>query len=87
MGGGTGMDIRLPMGLMFSIIGLIIAVYGAFTSGNTMYAEHSLGININLWWGTIMLIFGLIMLALSRGGGKKSDNGAGRGFPMVPDKH
>jgi hypothetical protein len=70
MGGGSGMDIRLPMGLMFSIIGAIIAVYGLFTQGNAMYAEHSLGININLWWGTIMLLFGLTMLALSRG--KKS---------------
>ena len=87
MGGGTGMDIRLPMGLMFSIIGLIIAVYGAMTGGNPMYAEHSLGININLWWGSVMLLFGLAMLALSRMAGKKSDNAAGRGFPVEPDKH
>ena len=74
MGGGTGMDIRLPMGLMFSIIGLIIAVYGLKTNGDPMYAQHSLGININLWWGAVMLIFGLVMLALSRGGSKDSTN-------------
>jgi hypothetical protein len=55
------------MGLMFSIIGAIIAVYGATTRGDPMYAQHSLGININLWWGAVMLVFGLVMLALSRG--------------------
>jgi hypothetical protein len=70
MGGGVGMDIRLPMGLMFSIIGAIIAVYGMATSGNEMYAEHSLGININLWWGLVMLLFGLAMLALAFNAGK-----------------
>ena len=65
------MDIRLPMGLMFSIIGAIITVFGAMTQGDTMYAEHSLGININLWWGLVMLAFGLIMLLLSFGKKKK----------------
>jgi hypothetical protein len=69
------MDIRLPMGLMFSIIGAIIAVYGAATSGNEMYTQFSLGININLWWGSVMLLFGLAMLGLafSSGGKKNSD--------------
>ena len=61
----ASMDIRLPMGLMFSIIGAIIAVYGVFTHGDQMYVEHSLGTNINLWWGLIMLAFGLAMLALA----------------------
>ena len=63
--GMGGMDIRLPMGLMFSIIGGVIAAFGVVTRGDTMYDEHSLGININLWWGLVMLAFGLIMLALS----------------------
>jgi hypothetical protein len=72
MGGATGMDIRLPMGLMFSIIGAIITVYGVITRGSAIYEEHSLGININLWWGLVMLLFGLVMLWLSlRGKGKK----------------
>jgi hypothetical protein len=31
-----------------------------------MYAEHSLGLNMNLWWGVVLLIFGLVMLALTR---------------------
>ncbi len=66
MSGGMGnMDIRLPMGLMFAIIGAIIAVYGMMTGGDAMYQTHSLGININLWWGLVMAIFGAIMLILA----------------------
>jgi hypothetical protein len=59
-----GMDIRLPMGLMFAIIGALVSVYGMMTSGDPMYQTHSLGININLWWGLVMLILGLVMLLL-----------------------
>jgi hypothetical protein len=70
--GMGGMDIRLPMGLMFSIIGGIIAVYGVFTQHDAIYDEHSLGININLWWGLIMFAFGVIMLLLSFGKKDKS---------------
>jgi hypothetical protein len=65
MAGAAGMDIRLPMGLMFSIIGAIVAVYGLFTIGAPMYQEHSLGIDINLWWGIIMTLFGVAMLGLT----------------------
>jgi hypothetical protein len=64
MSSGAGMDIRLPMGMMFLIIGVIIAVYGATTVGDPMYADHSLGINVNLWWGGVLVLFGLLMLAL-----------------------
>jgi hypothetical protein len=62
--GSTQMDIRLPMGLMFLILGAIICVYGASTIGDPMYAEHSLGINVNLCWGSFLVLFGLAMLAL-----------------------
>lgn len=63
-----GLDIRLPIGLMFAILGLLLSVYGLLTSGNEMYARHSLGININLWWGLALLAFGLVMLLLGRRG-------------------
>ena len=62
------MDIRLPIGLMFGVFGVLLIVYGALTAGGEMYAA-SLGININLWWGLVMLIFGGTMLALGRRGG------------------
>lgn len=46
---------------MFTLIGLVLAVYGLVTSGELMYAK-SLGMNMNLYWGGAMLVFGLIML-------------------------
>jgi hypothetical protein len=58
------LDIRLPIGLLFSILGVLLVLYGAF-SDSTVY-ERSLGININLWWGAAMLVFGSMMLFLSR---------------------
>lgn len=60
----TSLDIRLPMGLMFCIIGAMIAIYGMMTQGDVMYQQHSLGINVNLCWGSALFLFGLIMLAL-----------------------
>jgi uncharacterized protein YhhL (DUF1145 family) len=56
-------DLRLPIGLLFSIFGAIVAIYGLVTP-EAMYAR-SLGININLVWGIVMFIFGASMLALS----------------------
>ena len=57
-----GLDIKLPIGLMFSIFGVILTIYGLFTSGNAELYKISLGININLWSGILMLVFGLAML-------------------------
>lgn len=56
-------DIRLPMGLMFSITGMILVVY-SFLTPQEMYRQ-SLGLNINLWWGLAVLAFGGIMLYLA----------------------
>ncbi len=57
-------DLRLPIGIMFSVFGLILIIFGAL-SGVEIYAEHSLGININLAWGTVLLAFGMFMLFLT----------------------
>jgi hypothetical protein len=69
-----GLDIRIPMGLMFAILGAIVTVYGIITqfTNKAMY-DKSLGINLNLWWGLVILAFGLIMLLLAwRAGSKKT---------------
>lgn len=63
-----GLDIRLPIGLMFAIIGLILTIYGLFTTGDEQLYARSLAVNINLWWGIIMIAFGLLMLFLGRRG-------------------
>ena len=54
-----GLDIRLPIGLMFLILGVLILVYG-FISDPAIY-QRSLGVNINVIWGAVMLVFGLVM--------------------------
>lgn len=59
------LDIRFPIGLMFSIFGLIITVYGLATIGNDALYARSLDINVNLISGILTLLFGLIMLYLS----------------------
>jgi len=58
------LDLRLPIGLLFGLLGLLLAGYGAVT-GPEVY-QKSLGINVNAWWGLAMLVFGLVMLALAR---------------------
>ena len=58
------LDVRIPIGLMFSIFGALLAVFGAL-SDKTIYEQHSLGLNINLAWGLILLAFGVLMLWLA----------------------
>lgn len=60
------LDIRLPVGLMFTVFGILLGGYGWLTRRSSVYAQHSLGININLWWGLALLVFGLTMLLLAR---------------------
>ena len=60
-----GLDIKIPIGLMFVIFGIILTILGIVTSGNTELYEQSLGHNINLWSGLFMLAFGAFMLLTS----------------------
>jgi len=59
-----GLDIRLPIGFLFSIFGVLLIVFGEL-SDKAIY-ERSLGININLECGVVMLLFGAVMLFLGR---------------------
>lgn len=58
-------DLRTPIGLLFSILGTLLVGYGLITFGSEMYAR-SLGMNMNLGWGAVLLVFGLAMLWLGR---------------------
>ena len=61
-------DLRIPMGMLFTFIGTILGAFGLATRNNPgMYAK-SLGIDINLWWGIVLLAFGIVSLALGRHG-------------------
>ena len=55
-----GFDIRAPIGYLFTTFGAALVLFGLFTANAEMY-KRSLGININLWWGAVLLIFGLLM--------------------------
>ena len=62
-----GLDIRWPIGLMFTLIGALLAINGAIVK-----SDHaiSLGVNINLIWGIVLLVFGVFMLLGAIKGGK-----------------
>ena len=66
-----GLDLRMPIGLLFSLVGVLLAGYGLFTGGDAEIYKRSLGININLWWGLGLLVFGLAMLFAARRSAKK----------------
>lgn len=57
------LDLRIPIGLMFGLFGLILTGVGLF--GSLELTEKSLGINMNLWWGLVLLAFGALMLAFA----------------------
>jgi hypothetical protein len=52
-------DLRFPLGLLFFVFGVMLTVFGLFTDRATY--ERSLYINVNLWWGLVMLLFGGLM--------------------------
>lgn len=58
------LDIRIPIGLMFTIKGIILMIYGAMS--NPAIYVRSLGINVNFDWGAAMLVFGVAMLVLAK---------------------
>jgi hypothetical protein len=63
-----GLDIRWPIGLMFTLLGVLLVGYGAVKSA----ASISLGVNINLIWGVVLLVFGVGMLIGAIRGSKKN---------------
>ena len=66
MSGATGLDLRLPIGALFTILGLVLAGYGLATNGDAAHYAPSGGINLNLVWGAVMLVFGVIFLIGAR---------------------
>jgi hypothetical protein len=54
------MDLRVPIGLLFGLLGALLAVYG-LVSDPAIY-QVSFGINVNLWWGLVLVLFGGFML-------------------------
>lgn len=66
-----GLDIRWPIGFMFALIGALLIIAGVTNAAGS----QSLGININLIWGIVLLVFGILMLLGAFRGGKKDAGG------------
>jgi H+/Cl- antiporter ClcA len=65
MSEGATMDLRIPIGVLFVVLGAILAVYGLLTADNAEMYRRSDGLNINLWWGAVMLVAGGLFLGLA----------------------
>jgi len=66
-----GLDIRWPIGLMFTLVGALLIFQGLITGGDTAMYQRSLGININLIWGAVLFVFGGVMTFFAWRGSKK----------------
>jgi hypothetical protein len=66
-----GLDIRWPIGLMFSLIGVLLTGYGLVNSANSTTKIDGESININLIWGVVLLVFGVLMVIFAFRGAKK----------------
>jgi hypothetical protein len=62
------LDLRIPMGFMFTLVGAILTMFGLATRDRADLYAKSLGIDANLWWGAVLLVFGIVMLMLGRRG-------------------
>lgn len=64
-------DARISMGMLFTLIGTILAAFGLTTRDHAEIYSKSLGIDANLWWGLVLLSFGIVALTLGRRGQTK----------------
>jgi len=67
-----GLDIRWPIGIIFTLYGIVLMVFGLFADPEIF--QKSVGVNIDLWWGGAMLVFGLFMGALAFRASRRSSS-------------
>ena len=58
------LDLRLPIGWLFIILGTMLVIYGYANPVVTSIGTST--INLNLTWGSVMGLFGLIMCLLAK---------------------
>jgi solute:Na+ symporter, SSS family len=73
------MDMRIPLGMMFTLAGTLLAAFGLSTRGNPDVYTRSLGIDLDAWWGFPLMAFGIVMLALGRRGQIKMEKTGDKG--------
>jgi hypothetical protein len=71
-----GLDIRVPVGLLFAVLGGLLTAYGL--AGDRAIYRRSLDVNVNLWWGLVMLAFGVLMALAGRRRARQGGRETGR---------
>jgi len=64
-------DARISMGMLFTLMGTVLTAFGVATRTNTAAYAKCLGIDANLWWGLVLLVFGVVAMFLGRRGQTK----------------
>ena len=59
------LDVRVPIGALFTVLGVLLTGYGALEPAAAKSA-FTRGGQINMWWGLVMLVFGVFMLLIAR---------------------
>lgn len=54
------LDLRYPIGVLLTLYGVILVLQGAIVRATV------LGLNVNLYWGTVMIVSGVAALYLAR---------------------
>ena len=62
MSGAAGLDVRVPIGGLFTVLGLMLSGYGLVVGSGSASLSAGSATNVNLWWGLVMLVFGLLLL-------------------------
>lgn len=84
MSGESRLDLRYPIGGLFLALGVLIAGYGMMTGGNAEMYVRATSVNVNLWWGLVMLAFGAFMWGMAVRAGRRHTNAA-EGSGAGPD--
>ena len=72
-------DVRIPMGMMFTLMGAVLMAFGISTASNHEIYARSLDVNMNLWCGAALLVFGLAMVIFGRRGQARIEAGRTKG--------
>jgi hypothetical protein len=62
MSAAAGLDVRVPIGGLFTVLGLMLSGYGLVVGSGSASLSAGSSTNVNLWWGLVMLVFGLLLL-------------------------
>jgi len=63
------LDIRILIGAMFGVMGTLLTGYGVL--GDHSIYERSLGLNINLMWGSVLVVAAAVLVYLGTRGRKR----------------